>query len=109
MTTPGRVRVWHDGDGWGVIDSTETPGGCWAHASDVLMAGYRTLRAGQQVRFVHEAVAQDGYAFRAVEVWPSDRDPVRTEPHVGPSEAYRSILTLTFDSEPSEGEGPSGT
>ena len=33
MSTVGTVRVWHRDEGWGVIDSPETPGGCWAHFS----------------------------------------------------------------------------
>ena len=27
------VREWHADLGWGVLDSPETPGGCWAHFS----------------------------------------------------------------------------
>ena len=38
---PGVVREWHSDEGWGVIDSDQTPGGCWAHFSDVEMDGYR--------------------------------------------------------------------
>lgn len=108
MTTLGQVRVWHDEDGWGVINSPATPGGCWAHFSSVLVAGIRRLSAGQHVSFVHEVAEQDGYAFRAVEVWPSDQEPVRTEPVVGPSDAYRSTLILTFDDPSSEGESLEG-
>jgi CspA family cold shock protein len=33
MSTVGTVRVWHREEGWGVIDSPDTPGGCWAHFS----------------------------------------------------------------------------
>jgi cold shock protein len=77
MTSVGRVRVWHEDDGWGVIDSEETPGGCWAHFSSALVAGYRMLGTGQQVRFTFEVAAQDGYTFRAVEVWPADQTPIR--------------------------------
>ena len=99
MTSLGQVRVWHDADGWGVIDSDATPGGCWAHYSSVLVAGYKSLRTGQHVTFTFEAAEQDGYLFRAVEAWPSDQPPVRTSREVGPSSAYSSTLTLTFDNE----------
>ncbi|MBC7631031.1 cold-shock protein [Aeromicrobium sp.] len=100
MTSLGQVRVWNIEDGWGVIDSVATPGGCWAHYSAVLVAGHRSLHAGQLVRFSFETVEQDGYAFRAVEAWPAEQTPVRMN-HIdsGPTSAYRSTLTLTFDDE----------
>lgn len=100
MTTRGEVRVWHADEGWGVVDSPDTPGGCWAHFSAVLVAGYRALDAGALVELTYEAAEQDGYSFRAVEVWPAGQAPVREHPQVwGPSAAYRSVLTLTFDDE----------
>jgi CspA family cold shock protein len=64
----GVVRVWHAEEGWGVVDSEETPGGCWVHFSAIDASGYRGLRAGQQVMMVFEAAEQDGYAYRAVHV-----------------------------------------
>ncbi|MGI8682148.1 MAG: cold-shock protein [Mycobacteriales bacterium] len=67
----GSVRLWKTEDGWGVIDSPGTPGGCWAHFSVVAMEGYRTLVVGQRVRFVAQSPGQDGYAFRATEVIPA--------------------------------------
>lgn len=98
MTSLGRVRIWHDADGWGVIDSVATPGGCWAHYSTLLVAGYRSLRAGQDVTFTFEAADQDGYSFRTVEAWPSDQAPARAgHESSGPCEAYSSISTLTVD------------
>lgn len=98
MTSLGVVRSWDDEEGWGVIDSDVTPGGCWAHFSVVLVAGYKTLRTGQQVRFEFEAADQDGYSFRAVAAWPADRSPIRgEEPTSGPTSAYRSTLTIAFD------------
>jgi len=30
----GTVREWAE-EGWGVVDSAETPGGCWVHWSVV--------------------------------------------------------------------------
>ncbi len=83
-TTTGRVREWHDEDGWGVIDSPETPGGCWAHFAHVLVAGYKSLEPGQTVELVYEAPGQDGYSFRAVEVWPVGETPVRVSPEMRP-------------------------
>jgi cold shock protein len=90
------VRVWHDAEGWGVVDSAETPGGCWVHVSHVLVPGYRALQAGQEVELEHEAPGQDGYAYRAVALWVMGAAPV--EPTVGPpGAACTSTLTLTFD------------
>ena len=64
------VRQWSDEDGWGVLDSSETPGGCWTHFSQVDMEGLRTLAVGQVVDLGWESPAQDGYDFRAVRVVP---------------------------------------
>lgn len=66
----GVVREWHGDEGWGVIDSAETPGGCWAHFAQIEMAGYRTLEAGQPVTLAYQKPGQDGYPFRAVLVRP---------------------------------------
>lgn len=50
------------------------------------------------MKFTFEAAEQDGYSFRAVEVWPADQEPVRNHDEVsGASSAYHSTLTLTFD------------
>lgn len=70
---PGIVR-WFDGEeGWGVIDSPEVPGGCFVHFSNIVGAGYRKLDDGQNVVFTFEAPGfkQDGYDFRAQQVWNS--------------------------------------
>jgi len=40
MASRGRVRIWHNEEGCGVIDSESTPGGCWAHFSAVRVPGY---------------------------------------------------------------------
>lgn len=71
MTVLGVVRSWSDDDGWGVIDSLETPGGCWTHFSSVDMPGYRTLSPGQGVTLDWEPAVQDGFAFRAVRARPA--------------------------------------
>ncbi len=91
------MREWYDDEGWGVIDSEVTPGGCWAHCSSVLVAGHRTLGVGQPVSFTFEVVAQDGYSYRAVEVWPSGAEPVRAEPSESSTPGLRSELHIFFD------------
>ena len=69
----GTVR-WFDGEqGWGVIDSPEVPGGCFVHFSNIVGDGYRNLDEGQKIVFTFEepGFKQDGYDFRALQVWPS--------------------------------------
>ncbi len=101
MTTqpePAVVRTWHDEEGWGVVDSPATPGGCWAHWSTVAVVGYRSLAPGAAVQLEWEAAAQDGSAFRAVRVWPAGREPAGDAARTsGEDGAYSSTLVLTFD------------
>lgn len=100
MTIKALVREWHDDEGWGVLDAPEVPGGCWAGFGQVAVAGYRGLRAGQEVALVWERGPQDGFDFRAVQVWPWGGEPFADLPSGGG--AYSSVLTLTFDPEPAE-------
>jgi cold shock protein len=66
------VREWSEEEGWGVLDSPETPGGCFGHYSDIQVPGFRTLSPGQQVDLTWEAPGfkQDGYDYRAVSIVP---------------------------------------
>lgn len=75
MATVGMVREWSADEGFGVIDSAETPGGCWAHFSAIVMDGYRSLETGQRVSFTFEPASQDGYSYRAITVWPENPQP----------------------------------
>ena len=69
--TRGTARLWQDEESWGVLDSDQTPGGCWAHFSALEMDGFHTLRRGQAVDFDWEAVPdQDGFKFLATRVRP---------------------------------------
>lgn len=85
MSSIGTVRFWRESDGWGVIDSPDTPGGCWAHYSHIwsgqrpklgdaesleVTSESRVLRDGETVDFDWESPGQDGYDFRAVDVRP---------------------------------------
>ena len=101
MTATGRVREWHREEGWGVIDSADTPGGCWAHFSMVRIDGYQELSAGAEVCFTFEEADQDGFAYRVVAVWPAGTTPTaEPAPDMDPS-AYRGGLFTT-----AEGVGP---
>ena len=78
MTT-ATVREWHADLGWGVLDSPETPGGCWTHFSNIetpyvasvdggQVYQYKSLSAGEVVELEWETPGQDGYDYRAVAV-----------------------------------------
>ncbi len=69
-TTEAVCRLWNGNEGWGVLDSPETPGGCWTHFSHIDMAGYRSLDEGQRVQLQWRAPGQDGYDYAAVRVIP---------------------------------------
>ncbi|WP_337060245.1 hypothetical protein [Kineococcus sp. G2] len=114
MTTRGVVRDWHDEEGWGVIDSPQTPGGCWAHCS-AAMTTQDGLRPGQDVAFTCEQGEQDGYHYRAQRAWPWGQDPAQrpgTTVFNDRSGAFTSSLTLTYD-DPAAAEAagapPAGT
>ena len=103
MSTPGEVRVWHDEEGWGVIDSPETPGGCWAFYSTVAIAGFQKLSDNQLVEMEWESAQQDGFDYRTLRVWPRGEEPYDSPPPAPVSEgdtAYRSTLTIYFDDPP---------
>jgi cold shock protein len=95
--TAGVVREWDPAGGWGVLDSEETPGGCWAHFSSVDMAGYRTARPGQPVDFTYERVPQDGFDYRALRV--RIRGVPGAESHAveGDGPGYSSTLRIDLD------------
>lgn len=77
MTTLGTVRFWLDAEGYGVIDSADTPGGCWTHFSALQLQGYKSLQPGSAVVLEWESAQQDGFAYRALRTWPAG--PVRQE------------------------------
>lgn len=97
METSGTVRFWHDDEGWGVIDSESTPGGCWAHFANLAVPGFRSLAPGQKVNLEWEAAEQDGYDFRATRAWPAGTDPAPNVLPTDSGDAYPSGLTIRFD------------
>lgn len=66
--TKGIVRFWVEEEGWGVIDSTQTPGGCWAGFADIEGPGYRSLNSEEIVELEWASGGQDGYPYRAMKV-----------------------------------------
>lgn len=69
---PGVVEWFNEEEGWGALLAPQVPGGCFVHYSNIQADGYRVLVAGQSVRFKFEkpGFLQDGYPFRALDVWP---------------------------------------
>jgi CspA family cold shock protein len=108
VVVTGTVRFWHDELGWGVLDSDETPGGCWAHFSKLRMPGPHNLAAGGRVHFDWEAVEQDGYSYRATIAWPDGVDPASDDIiRITDSPSNGSTLTITWDDpdrEPYQGD-----
>jgi CspA family cold shock protein len=69
-TVDGTVLMWNDDEGWGALASPAVEGEVWVHFSNIAMEGYRSLRAGQSVRFTYQTPGQDGYPHRAISVRP---------------------------------------
>jgi cold shock protein len=99
VTSRGTVREWDEDRGFGVIDSADTPGGCWVHFSAVVTDGLGSLSRGDQVTFTYEALPQDEFSYRAVRVWApgvKPGTPQRKSRQDGPSAAYQSRLTIRW-------------
>jgi CspA family cold shock protein len=113
MPSSGTVREWDDDQGWGVIDSADTPGGCWAHFSAIVVPdGLAKVRPGDHVTFTYDAHLQDGFNYRAALVWPPGVRPgtPTPSPQTGASAAYRSRLTIRWrDGTVTEGIPERGT
>jgi CspA family cold shock protein len=94
--------MWVGAEGWGVVDSEATPGGCWVHFSAVRGRSQDDPAVGEHVVVDCELAAQDGYSYRAVALWRS-RDRFRSAPSdaateisEGGGDAYHSELTIKF-------------
>ncbi|KUG57052.1 hypothetical protein AVL62_16045 [Serinicoccus chungangensis] len=64
------VRDWFPDEGWGIVDSPHTPGGCWAHVSRVQAKGLLELAPGETVALEFEHGDQHGFRYRAVTARP---------------------------------------
>ena len=73
------VREWREDLGWGVLDSPETPGGCWTHYAVIEtrrvasshegeVYEYKLLSEGDVVDLEWEAPGQGGFGYRATAV-----------------------------------------
>lgn len=101
MASQGIVRMWQEDEGWGVVDLPDTPGGCWAHFSDIDTDGYRMLQAGQAVDVEWEAGQQDGFDYRATRIRPLGtaprvKDPLGSDSSGDSPAALSSSLDVTF-------------
>lgn len=104
MATTGTVRSWNNEEGWGVIDSPATPGGCWISFAEVRLRepGFISLDLGQDVVFEWVAAEQDGFNYRATAATPTGDGlpaviPPPPNPENNPDGAYRSGLSISFD------------
>jgi cold shock protein len=96
MAILATIRRWNTHRAWGVLDSPETPGGCWAHLSNIARPGPWDIQPGDEYMLEWEHAQQDGFAYRAVRMWPAGTAPI--DPVIRHnSSAYSSSLTLTFD------------
>ena len=99
VASEGTIRAWSDERGFGVIDSADTPGGCWFHFACVVIDELASPRPGDQVTFTYETSPQDGFSYRALLVWPpgvGPGTPLHERPGDGPSAAYQSRLTIRW-------------
>lgn len=71
----GTVASWSEEDGWGVLDSESTPGGCFASFAVVHVEGYRTLSAGSRVTFNAIPMEIEGMHWQATSVTPTSVTP----------------------------------
>lgn len=65
----GRVRRYSTAEGWGIVDSADTPGGCLVHSDAVLDDGH-SLTAGRSVNFEWQPLdnGECGFRYRATSV-----------------------------------------
>lgn len=99
MPSVGTVREWNEEEGTGVIDSEDTPGGCWVHFSNIVTGALGTLTPGDQVTFTYEALPQAGFGYQAVRVWPPEVKPgtPQAAPGRSPLPAYQGWLAIRWD------------
>lgn len=118
MPVRGTVRVWHGQ--WGVLDATETPGGCWVEAGEILDAeGTPELLPGEYVDFEWQdlsASPQHVLMYRARNVRAvdfeterddEDRDLLDREEPVIDGDPPHTIEDMVCDS--LEGQDPAAT
>lgn len=97
----GKVEVWHDDEGWGVLRTPDQLS-VFCHFSQVEGEGYRTLVHGTPVWFDYETPGQDGCdarvrtAARAGEADPDHPLGSMLPVEEMPSAAYESALTITY-------------
>jgi CspA family cold shock protein len=96
MSVRGVIRLWHEDDGWGVVDAPQTPGGCWASFSTLAAAAFWEPQEGEPVEFEFEVFPQDAFAYRAMRMWPFGTAPVDRTPEA-PGSAFGSAFTVEFD------------
>jgi CspA family cold shock protein len=96
-STIATLSDWHAEEGWGVLQSSETGGGCWFLFDSLVNMSVEDLKVGCSYVVDFEAVEQDGYQYRALTVSPV---PGQGNRSIGRPEAdgvaFRSTLRLNF-------------
>lgn len=64
----GRVLLWDEDAGWGVLSSPDLDGTVFAHFSSIEGSGFRLLRPDQVVEFDYSTPGQDGCDYVAANV-----------------------------------------
>jgi cold shock protein len=97
VETVAIVREFDRIRGVGVVDSPDTPGGCWVHFSAIEVDGYKDLEPGEEVTLTFEPASQDGFSYRAIRVRKGAAHglPSRPSPS-GTGSAYSSELRINF-------------
>ncbi len=70
VMTRGTVKFWKAEKGWGAISSPELPADrdAFAHFSEMVESGYRSLEAGEEVEFDLVERSQDSFDYVAENV-----------------------------------------
>ncbi len=101
--------MWNHDEGWGVIDSPDTPGGCWIHITTPSVERRAFgLEVGRHVTFMWRKMelerSQDGFSYVATDAWYVGEKPFRRRTSsYGSQGGLRTSLTITFDDETSGG------
>lgn len=109
MRTQGTVRFWLDEEGWGVLDSPDTPGGCWTHFSHVLTAGYRSLGGARTSNWSGRYPARTTTPSGPYVHGRPDRNRSRRRPaQADPDAPTMSNLTISWDGKPQSDQRDTG-
>lgn len=88
------LQEWYADEGWGVLSSSATPGGCWFLFDTIQGHNPDSMTVGNAYCVDYESAEQDGYHFRATWVWPSGEDRQADIVTQSSSGSFGSLLKL---------------